>query len=322
MKPLIVRIDEIMEGLKQVDPIQVIEEGFIAYSDGKVNVPDPGELLFEDPPGQTHIKYGAIKGDDYYVVKIASGFPGNTALGLSRIQGLMLLYNQKTGEPEAFLLDNGYLTTIRTAAAGAVCAKYLAPKNVSRIGVFGVGIQGQIQTKFLADVVDCRDLIVWNREEDPLEEYQEVAEAAGFNVTSTYDPGEVADSCNLIVTCTPSHKPLLQADQIRPGTHITALGSDTPEKIELDPQILANADVVVADSLLQSRTRGEISQATRAGKITEDKVVELGNVIAGKSPGRTSDDQLSVSDLTGVAVQDIQITKAVFLALQQGRRGA
>lgn len=315
VKPVIARIDEIKKALDGIDAIQVVAEGFDAYSAGKVDVPDPGELLFEDPPGQAHIKYGAIKGDDYYVVKIASGFPGNSDLGLSRIQGVMLVYNQKTGEPEAFLLDNGYLTTVRTAAAGALCAKHLAPGNLERIGMFGCGIQGQIQLEFLDGIVDCREVLAWSRKPETLESYEEAMNAKGFNVSSTQDAAEVAATCNLIVMCTPSLEPLLQAEDIRPGTHITALGSDIPEKIELDPHVLAKADVVVADSLLQSRTRGEISQARRAGLIGDEQIVEIGDVIAGRAEGRTSDEQVTVADLTGVAVQDIQISKAVFSAL-------
>ena len=316
MKPVIVNLDQIKEALKDVDPIQAISDGFVAYSDGKVVVPDPGELIFADTPGQAHIKYGAITGDDYYVVKIASGFPGNTELGISRIQGVMLLYNQKTGEPEAFLLDNGYLTTVRTAAAGALCAKHLAPSKVNRIGMFGVGIQGRIQLEFLKGIIDCTDVIAWSRTQGALDEYKDVMGAQGYTVETTRDAGEIAASCNLIITCTQAEAPLLTVDQIQPGTHITALGSDTPHKIELDPKILEKADVIVADSIPQCRTRGEISQAMKAGCLGEERVVELGNVISGKATGRTSDDQLSVADLTGVAVQDIQITKAVFAALK------
>ena len=316
MKPVIARIDEIKKALEGIDTIQTIADGFEAYSAGKVDVPDPGELLFEEPSGQVHIKYGAIRGDDYYVAKIASNFPGNSDLGLSRVQGVMLVYNQKTGEPEAFLLDNGYLTTIRTAAAGALCAKYLAPKNLERIGMFGCGTQGQIQLEFLDGIVDCKDVLAWSRKPETLESYDQAMTSNGFNISTTQDAAEVAATCQLIVMCTPSHEPLLQADDVRPGTHITALGSDTPEKIELDSQILVKADVVVADSIPQSQTRGEISHARRAGLIADDQIVELGNVITGKAQGRTSDDQITVADLTGVAVQDIQISKAVFDAMK------
>lgn len=314
--PAIVNLDQIKEALKGIDSIKAIEEGFVAYSQGKVQVPPVGELIFEHPPGDVHIKYGAIMGDDYYVIKIASGFYENNKIGLPRIQGMMLVFNQKTGQPVAFLLDEGYLTNVRTAAAGAVTARYLAPKKVNCIGMFGAGVQGRMQLEYLNGIVDCKDVIVWGPTQKRLDEYKRDMEAQGYTVETTQDAGAVAAACNLIVMATPAKKPLLQADQIRPGTHITAMGSDTPDKIELDPHILRKADIVVADSIPQCRLRGEIAQAMKAGMFTEDQAVELGNVIANPKLGRTSDDQITIADLTGVAVQDIQISKAVYEAVK------
>jgi ornithine cyclodeaminase len=314
--PLVVELDRIKEAVQGLDVIQDIEAGFVAYSQGKVQVPPVGELIFEDPPGDVHIKYGAINGDDYYVIKLASGFADNPSLGIPRIQGMMLIFSQKTGQPIAFLLDQGYLTNVRTAAAGAVAAKYMAPKKVNRIGVFGTGVQGRMQIEYLKGIVDCTDIIAWGRSAESTSSYKSDMEAQGYSVEITADPGAVAAASNFIVMSTPSKEPLLQAGQIKPGTHITAMGSDTPEKIELEPAILANADVIVVDSIPQSESRGEIAQATKAGAITSDRVLELGNVIQNPSLGRTSDSQTTITDLTGVAVQDIQISKAVYNAVK------
>ena len=228
----------------------------------------------------------------------------------------MLIFNQRTGQPVAFLLDQGYLTNVRTAAMGPVVARALAPKNVSRIGVFGTGLQARMQVEYLKGVVDCTDVIAWGRSAESKAAYKNEMEAQGYTVEITDDAGAVAATSNLIIMSTPSLSPLLTAEQVRPGTHITAMGSDTPDKIELDPGVLVKADVVVADSIPQCRLRGEIAQAMKAGAITEDKVVELGNVIQDPSLGRTSDDQISIADSTGVAVQDIQISKAVYHAVK------
>jgi len=305
-------LDQIKEALETIDPIQSIEEGFVAYSEGKVVVPPVGEMIFENPPGDVHIKYGYIRDDDYYVIKIASGFYDNVKLGLPTTKGMMLVFNQKTGEPVCFLLDEGYLTEVRTAAAGAVVAKYLAPKHVDRIGIFGSGTQGRMQLLYLNSVVPCRDVVVWGRHEENLKAYKKDLEPKGYTVRTTLDAGEVASSCNLIVMATPSQKPLLSVDDIRQGTHITAMGSDTPDKIELDPEILKKADLVVADSIQQCLSRGEIFQAIQAECLVKENVVELGNVITGNASRRSSEQQITVADLTGVAVQDIQISKAVF----------
>ena len=311
----IVNLSQIKEALKTIDPIQAIEEGFVAYSQGKVVVPPVGEMIFERPPGDVHIKYGYITGDEYYVIKIASGFHENIKLNLPTCLGLMLVFKQKTGELACILLDEGYLTNIRTAAAGAVVAKYLAPRNVRRIGIFGAGIQGKMQLEYLKSTVDCDDVIVWGINQQELNDYKKEVEPFGYNIQTTQEAEDIAATCNLIVTATPSKSPLLRADQIRKGTHITAVGSDTPEKKELDSKILQMADIVVADSISQCQARGEIFQALKAGLIKKENLVELGNVIGNRELQRSSDEQITIADLTGVAVQDIQISKAVYEVL-------
>lgn len=308
-------LDQIRNALKGIDPVSIIEEGFVAYSQGKVVVPPVGEMILENPPGEVHIKYGYIKDGDYYVIKIASGFYSNPDLGLPSTQGMMLVFNQKTGEPSSILLDEGYLTEVRTAAAGAVVAKALAPSTVTKIGIIGAGMQGRMQLQYLKNVIECREAVVWGLNQEELDQYVQSMDGEGFNVTTTLNASEVGDQCDLIVTATPSKKPILSVNDIHPGTHITAMGSDTVEKIELDPAILGKADVVVADSIPQSQSRGEIFQSVKAGTLNPEKVLELGNVLQDPSKGRNSDEQITVADLTGVAVQDIQIAKAVVEAM-------
>ncbi len=307
--------DEIREALSGVDPVPLIEEGFAAYSRGEVVVPPVGEMIFEDPPGDVHIKYGYIKGDEYYVVKLASGFYDNPKRGLPSSNGMMLLFDLRTGEPRAILHDECLLTNIRTAAAGAVAAKYLAPAKVTCAGILGAGVQGRLQLEYLRRVRDFREVWVWGLNEAELASYKADTEPMGFRVRTTLDPAEVAAACNVIVTCTPSTKPLLLLRDIRPGTHITAMGSDTAEKQELDEAILASADRVVVDSINQSLYRGEAFRAMQAGVLAKERLVELGVVIMDPSLRRASDGETTVADLTGVAVQDIQIAKAVFKAL-------
>ena len=308
-------LTQIKEALKGLDIVPAIEDGFVQYSNGNVVVPPVGELIFDDPPGDVHIKYGYIKNDDIYVIKIASGFFNNAALGLPSSQGMMLAYSQKTGAPVAILHDEAHLTNIRTAAAGAVVAKYLAPDNVDCIGIIGTGTQARLQLEYLSGIVDCKHVKVWGRHVDHTDAYCAEMNKQGYSVSST-DLKSLTKTCNFIVTTTPSTEPLIASDWVQPGTHITAMGSDTPGKQELDTEILNRADRVVADSIAQCIERGEIAKALEAGVLVEDEVVELGHVISGKAEGRTRADQLTVADLTGVAVQDIQITKAVFNSLK------
>lgn len=315
--PQIFNRTQIEQALQGVDVTTAIEQGFVAYSRGEVVVPPVGELVFDDPPGDVHIKYGYIKNDDYFVIKVASGFYNNVTLGLPAADGLMLVFSQKTAQLECILLDECHLTNVRTAAAGAVVAKYLAPSSVARIGVFGAGVQGRMQVEALLPIVECREVVVWGTGEEELDAYREAMSRHGLRIQTTRDPGEIAGTCNLIVTATPSHTPLLRADQIRKGTHITAMGSDTRDKNELDPAILRMADLVVADSIEQCRVRGEIFHALEAGTIRDGDILELGNLIADPALGRTDESQITVADLTGVAVQDIQISKAVYDVLKK-----
>ena len=280
-------------------------------------MPPVGELLFENPPGDAHIKYGYIKGAEHYVIKLASGFYDNLKLGISPTNGLMLLFRQETGQLDGILLDEGHLTNVRTAAAGAVVAKHLAPKKVECIGIFGTGGQARMQLQYLKPYIACNRVMVWGRNEDGCLRYKSDMEKEGYDVSISLNPEEIGQSCNFIVMATPAKEPLLTGDMIRPGTHITAMGSDTPEKQELDSRILAMADVLVGDSLDQCKSRGEIFKAMTVGAISPSKAVELGDVISEKVSGRTSENQLTIADLTGVAIQDIQISVSVLAALKQ-----
>jgi len=320
--PAVVSLADIKKALAAINPIPLIEEGFIAYSRGEVVVPPVGELVFDDPPGDVHIKYGYIKGGDFYVIKIASGFYDNPKLGLPSGDGLMLVFSQKTGVLEAVLLDEGYLTNLRTAVAGAIAAKYLAPRRVTAAGIIGAGVQGRMQLDWLRRVRKFDEAVVWGLNEAELAAYRRDMERDGLKIRTTLRAEDVTAAADLIVTCTPATTPILKAEWIRPGTHITAVGSDTAAKQELEAAILGRADRVVVDSLSQSELRGEVYRAVSAGAITRDRLVELGRVIEDETLRRASDDEITVADLTGVAVQDIQISKAVWLAIRSAVRAA
>ena len=311
----IIPLAEIRDALEGVDLVPGSEAAFVAYSAGRAVVPPVGELLIPDAQADVHIKYGYIVGEPYYVIKVASGFYANPERGLPSSNGLMLVFSRTTGELVALLLDEGHLTDLRTGAAGAVAAKHLAPRTVRRIGIVGSGTQARYQLRMLGPVVDCRAVLAWGRHPERLQRYREEMAAEGFAVETTTDVRDVMATCDLIVTVTASRAPLLLRDQLRPGIHITAVGADSFGKQELDPLILRRAEVVVADSLSQCVERGEIAHAVRSRCVRPDDVVELGAVIAGTAPGRLSDEDITVADLTGVAVQDIEIARTVLDAV-------
>ena len=310
-------LHQIKEAIEVQPLLDSIEEGFRLYSEGKTVVPPVGYLHLEAPPGDVYIKAGYIKGDDVYVVKFASGFSENPARGLPPDNGLMLVFSQQTGAAETILLDEGYLTGVRTGIAGAVAAKHLAPSEVEAIGIVGAGTQARFQLKYLKEVTDCRRAIVWGRSDEELEAYRRDMEPEGFALTSTRQMNDLTKASNLIVTATRAVEPVIEGG-VRRGTHITAVGADAPGKQELATQIVARADRVIADSKEQCLAQGEIQTAVKEGLLDPDSVIELGDVIADPSKGREDDDQITVADLTGVAVQDVQVAKFVACALSEG----
>lgn len=315
--PEVLKLDEIKSLVDVQKMIQAIEDGFVLYSAGKVVVPPVGFLNFKDPPGDVHIKYGYVKDDDVYVLKVASGFYDNEKNGVPFADGVILVFSQQTGHLKMVLHDECWLTDMRTAAAGAVAARHLAPSNVSGIGIIGTGGQAKLQLELLQDVVDCQQCFIWGRDPDKVAKIIGELKANpaiqdwGLKIEAAESVDELAEKCNLIVTTTSAREALLSADQVRAGTHITAMGSDDHGKQELDAALLAKVDLVVADSIAQCVDHGECFHAVKDKRISEDSILELGNVIKNPVLGRSSDEQITIADLTGVAIQDIQIAKMV-----------
>jgi ornithine cyclodeaminase len=303
MTPRIFQRSELEAVLVPAEVIQAVEAGFAAYSRGEVVVPPVGALAFDEPPGDLHIKYGVRRGAATFVIKVATSFYHNPRQGLSSSSGLVMVFSALTGFPVAILFDGGYLTELRTAAAGAIAAKYLAPRHVRAIGIIGAGIQAHLQVDLLRHVTDCRHVVIWARDEAKARTFQ----VSGFTVEVAASPSAVLGACNLVVTTTPSATPLLWADAVQPGTHITALGADGFGKQELDAALIAAADVRVVDSRSQCFEYGDSAAALKAGLVSQRDFIELGEVIANPARGRTAESQVTVADLTGVAVQDIQI---------------
>lgn len=255
-----------------------------------------------------------ISGDDVFVIKLAGGFYQNPKLyGIPSAQGLMLIFSAKTGQPLILLQDEGYLTSLRTAIAGLIVAKYLAPKEVSTVGVLGTGIQARMQVQMLKEWTNCRPLWMRGRDAENVNSYAQDMSAEGFNVFKADSPQEVSKNCKLIIRTTPSTDPLLHYDDILLGTHITAVGADSPNKQELDPKIFSRAQICVVDSKLQCLDHGETFYSVNQGIIAADKLLELGRIVERPEFGRNHEDptQITIADLTGVAVQDIQIAKSV-----------
>lgn len=289
--------------------ITIVEEGFTKLANHEVTMPPIMRVDVHDHNGEVDVKTAYIKGKELFAIKVSSGFFDNVKLGLPSGNGLMMLLSTKTGIPEAILLDNGYLTEVRTAAAGAIAAKYLAMKKVTTVGVIGAGSQARFQLKALMLVRDFKKVLVYARATDRAQKYaEELSAELGIDVEVADSAEMVVRSSEMVITTTPATEPLIKADWLHPGQHITAMGSDAEHKQELEATILAKADKLVCDTKAQCARLGELHHALETGVLTEDTpIIELGDLTAKKVPGREHEDEITVCDLTGAGVQDTAI---------------
>jgi len=313
---LILREPEIRALLDPKACVAAVEQAFTAYSTGQAQLPGVIHLDIPENNGEIHIKAGHLRGGPYYAVKIISGFLNNPQLGLPANDGMIALFDAVTGAPSAFLLDNGFITDMRTGAAGAVAAKYLARKKIGAVAIIGTGGQARYQAEMLALERSFSEVRIWGRDRhkaqlcaDDLGKLRGIP-ACNFAVAESVK--EAVEGADVIITVTATREPLVQAKWLKPGVTVIAVGSDGPDKQEVDVEVLARADKIVADSITQCLRLGEIHHAVERGAIAKEKIhAELGEITAGLKPGRTSEDEIIVCDLTGVGVQDVAVASLV-----------
>lgn len=302
--------------------VDCVEDCFRALATQAVAMPPILRLDIPEHNGEVDVKTAYVPGLDGFAIKISPGFFDNPKLGLASVNGLMVLLSARTGLVEAILLDNGYLTDVRTAAAGAVAAKWLSRPDARMAGIIGAGMQARMQLDALRLVRDIDSVFLWARDgERAARCADDMRNRTGLPVTVCTVPAEVMASADIVVTTTPSPKPLIEADWLSPGQHVTAMGSDAEHKNELSPAVIARADLYVADRVSQTSVLGELHHAIAAGLVPPNAdLPELGQIVAGQRPGRTGPQQITVCDLTGTGVQDTAI--ATLAARRAGERGA
>ncbi|CAJ1435921.1 unnamed protein product [Effrenium voratum] len=293
--------------------MDAISAGYVDYSQGKVTVADVSHLKFDAKPGcegDCCIKGGYVRGAERWVVKVASGWPNNTALGLSNSQGVMLVFSQTSGVLEAVLADGGYLTDLRTALAASLCVRSFAPQGAKVVALVGTGVIASLLVQQLPKILPEATLLVASRSREAAEKL--LAAASGWAERRAVELAEAADLADVLVTCTPSSQPLIS--RLKPGQLIVALGADAKGKRELGPQVFAGNPVVLADSKTQCLSFGECASAVKDGVLAADSVAELGSYLA-SGGARASAERSVVVDLTGVAVQDVVIASMVLDAV-------
>ena len=292
--------------------VDVIEAAFAALASGGVVMPPILSMDLPAAHGEVDVKTAYIPGFDGFAIKVSPGFFNNPALGLPSLNGLMILFSAKTGLVQSLFLDNGYLTDIRTAAAGAVAARHLAPEMVETAGVIGTGVQARLRMQAAHRVRPFQRPLVHGR--DPVKARacaDDLAARLGVQAQAVDSAETLVRASQLVVTTTPARAPLIRAEWLHPGLHITAMGSDQSGKNEIDPRALAAADAYVCDRVSQCEVSGEMEAALAAGLWTKGRPAELGEVITGARPGRHSPQDVTICDLTGTGVQDTAIATHV-----------
>jgi ornithine cyclodeaminase/alanine dehydrogenase-like protein (mu-crystallin family) len=291
-----------------------VSEAFRALHRGEATVANVSTLYFDRPEGLAHIKAGRLHRDGLWTVKVAADLdPGDG--GPVRHGGVMLVLSAEDGSPVGVLLDNGFLTELRTGAAGAVAADLLARRDARTVAIVGAGSQARHQLQALQRVRAVERVRIASRTQERLLAFaDEVGSQTDLGVDVCRSIEDAVQGADIVVTTTPSTSALLEAEWLEPGTHVTAVGSDDPAKQELASGVLARASVVAVDDRAQAARGGELRHAIESGVMSAEDTVTLGELLEGAAAGRRGDDDVTVADLTGLGVQDAAIGT---LALQR-----
>ena len=297
--------------------VNVVEAAFVAMAEGRVVMPPIMSMELPHLNAEVDSKMAYIEGFDIFALKVSTGFFDNAKVGLPSLGGMVTAMSARDGAVRAVFLDNGYLTDLRTAAAGAVAARHLAPESLTTAGVMGTGLQARLQVRAAHLVRPFERLLVWGRD---LSKAKRCAEdlSRELNIAAEVCPARetLVQKSELVITTTPSFQPLIEADWLHPGLHITAMGSDAPEKTELAPACLVRADHYVPDSAAQVALRGELREALRTSDWPEGKTPpEMGEVITGMKRGRQRSEDITIADLTGTGAQDTAIASHALTVL-------
>ncbi|MEC5187500.1 cyclodeaminase [Geobacillus thermodenitrificans] len=306
-----------------LEAISIIEEAFTKLAGNEVVMPPIMRVDIHDENGEVDVKTAYIKGKEMFAIKVSSGFFNNYKLGLPSGNGLMMLISTKTGVPQALLLDNGYLTDVRTAAAGAIAAKYLSRDHIETVGVIGAGGQARFQVRALKLVRNFKKVLVYSRSIERAKRYaKDMSEELGIDVVVADSAETVVRNSDTVITTTPSKEPIVKAEWLHPGLHITAMGSDAEHKQELEAEVLVRADKLVCDTKEQCARLGELHHALDQGVLTiHSPIVELGQLTSGQCIGRENEEQITVCDLTGTGVQDTAIALFAYHEMKKRNLG-
>lgn len=309
---------EVRSLLTMDDAIAAVQKAFLDHGMGRTQMPSKSYLHLPDHNGDLRCMPAYLEGQDMAGVKIVNVHPGNPLIGLPTVMALLILHSPHTGEPLA-IMGATYITSMRTGAAGAIAARYLARPDSHVIGMIGAGAQARTQLQGLSRHFQIDQVTVFDSFADRARAFAE--DVLGFlkcDCIAVAGPEEACE-CDILVTTTPSRQPVVRNEWVRPGTHINAIGADAVGKQELESALLKRAKIVV-DDIVQSVHSGEVNVPISEGILRPEEIhAQIGEVLAGKKPGRVSSEEITIFDSTGLGIQDVATGHAVYeKALQSG----
>ncbi len=318
----IISKEEILSVIDIDEVIRAVREGFIDKDLGVIVNPAPMQILFQGKENKLyadcHVKAAQRKDGKYFVIKVASGFYQNKQADLPVNNGLSLLFCAQTGQPLALFNDGGYLTSLRTAAAGALSASLAKNhKNKIILGIIGTGHQARLQAEWINRYLNIEKVLILGKTPGGTKSFLSEIRHLEMNCSAVDSANELARKADVIVTTTPSTSPILMSADINKPIHIVAVGADSPGKQELDPNLLNRAEVVITDDHEQCLAHGEYGVAARANLLNSDSDIALGRVLSGETKNPISGNGISVVDLTGLGAQDLAIASNVWMKINK-----
>lgn len=321
---LLLTEDELRQTITIPEALEVVKSALVALAENRMDLPGDFSFHLPDGKGDIAVQGAYLQEAPYYVIKINNYFRDNPSINLAAKNGILVVFDAATGFPAAIMVDNGYLASIRSGVVGAVAADYLANRDSEQVAVIGSGNQAYVQLKALRVIRKINLVLVWGRSPVNVDNYaRRMVEDHDLNIQIAPSVKEAVQQADIVITTTSSQFPLIKADWLKPGVHITSVSSNRAMKQELEVEVLKRADVIIVDNLDQSIKSGEISHGLQSGAITLQKIRgELAALVAGKISGRTQPDQITLADLTGLEALDTVVAtmameKALFLGLGQ-----
>jgi ornithine cyclodeaminase/alanine dehydrogenase len=323
MKTLLLKKEEVRGLIRMQEVIGAVEEAYKAFNSDQVVQPDYIGIDLHPPRGDIDFKLGYYKGNEIISMKASSGgFPNNpTTYGVPSGMGTILLFDARTCALIC-VMDGSLLTDFRTGAAGAVSVKALARKNAKKITSIGTGNQARMQIRAINEVMKIEEIHAWDHTAESLSRFKaDIEREFDIPVVIANSKKEAVEQADILITTTRGKGSVVQAAWVKPGTHIVAIGTDAKGKQEFEPEIFRNAKVVV-DSLMQCSEKGEIQHALSQNIITKDGVhAEIGEVLLGVKPGRGSDEEITIFDSTGMAIQDNTTATKIYRNAMESKVG-